>query len=75
MLKYKEEINWGNDVIGLRKKYSLPLSDQNIKNMEMNDWNFFVKSVIYKEAFIEIQIECSYDKKTGYISDEHFQTC
>ena len=37
MLKSKEEINWANDVIGLRKKYSLPLRDENIKNMQMND--------------------------------------
>ena len=58
MLKYKEEINWTNDVIGLRKKYYLPLSDENIKNMQMNDWKFFVKSVIYKETFMELQIEC-----------------
>ena len=75
MLKYKEEINWANDVIGLRKKYNLPLSDENIKNMQMNDWISFVKSVIYKEAFMELQIECSYNKKTSHISYEHFQTC
>ena len=75
MLKYKEEINWANDVIGLRKKYNLPLSDENIKNMQMNDWKSFIKSVIYKEAFMELQIECSYNKKTGHISYEHFQTC
>ena len=75
MLKYKEEINWANDVIGLRKKYNLPLSDENIKNMQMNDWKSFVKSVIYKEAFMELQIECSYNKKTSHISYEHFQTC
>ena len=36
---------------------------------------FFVTSVIYKEAFIELQIECSYDKKASHISYEHFQTC
>ena len=75
MLKYKEEINWENDVIGLWKKYDLPLSDENIKSMEMNDWKSFVKSVIYKETFMELQIECSYDKTTTHISHEHFQTC
>ena len=72
MLKYKEEINWADDVIGLRKKYNLPLSDE---NMQMNDWKSFVKSVIYEEAFMELQIECSYNKKTSHISYEHFQTC
>ena len=56
VLKYKEKINWVNDVIGLREKYNLPLSDENIKNMQMNDWKSFVKSVIYKEAFIELPI-------------------
>ena len=75
MLKYKEEINWANNVIGLRKKYNLPLSDENIENMQMNDWKSFVKTVIYKEAFMELQIECSYNKKTSHISYEHFQTC
>ena len=43
--------------------------------MQMNDWKSFVKSVIYKEAFIELQIECFYNKKTSHISYEHFQTC
>ena len=51
----------------------LPLCDENIENMQMNDWKYFVKSVIYKEAFI--QTECSYNKKTAHISEEHFQTC
>ena len=75
MLKYKEEINWANDVIGRQKKYNIPLNDENIKNMQMNDWKSFVKSVIYKEAFMELQIEFSYNKKTSHISYEHFQTC
>ena len=74
MLKYKEEINWANDVIGLRRKDNLPLSNENIKNMQMNDWKSFVKSVIYKEAFMELQIECSYNKKTSHISYEHVIT-
>ena len=35
MLKYKERMNWENDVIDLRKKYSLPLNNKNIKNMQI----------------------------------------
>ena len=35
----------------------------------------FVKFVIYKEAFTELQTECSHNKKTSHISHEHFQTC
>ena len=75
MLKYTKEVNWADAVIGLRKKYNLPLGDENIKNMQMNDWQSFVKSVIYKEAFMELQIKCFYNKKTTHISHEHFQTC
>ena len=33
MLKFSEEANWANDVIGLQKKYNLPLRDDNVKNM------------------------------------------
>ena len=33
MLKFSEEANWANDFIGLRKKYNLPLRDDNVKNM------------------------------------------
>ena len=74
MLKYKEKINWAEVVIGLRKKYNIPFSDENIKNMQMNDWKSFVKSVIYEETFMELQLECSCNKKTGHISHEHFPT-
>ena len=41
----------------------------------MNDWKSFVKSVTYKVAFVELQIECSYNEKTSHISHDHFQTC
>ena len=51
-----------------------PLSDENIKNMQINDWKSFVKSVIYKEAFMELQTERSYNKKTSHVSHENFQT-
>ena len=33
MLKFSEEVNWANDVIGLGKKRNLPLPDDNVKNM------------------------------------------
>ena len=51
MLKFSEEANWANDVIGLRKKYNLPLHDVNVKNMGVKDWKWIVKSTIYREAF------------------------
>ena len=54
MLKFSEEVNWANDVIGLRKKYNLPLHDDNVKNMVVKDWKWIVKSTIYREAFWEL---------------------
>ena len=50
MLKHKEEINWANDVIGIRKKYDFAfiISDENIKNIQMNDCKSLAKSAIYK---------------------------
>ena len=43
MLTFSEEVNWANDVIGLRKKYNLPLHDDNVKNMGVKDWKWIVK--------------------------------
>ena len=43
-------------------------------NVQMNDRKSFVKSAIYQEAFIELQTECFYNKKTSHISHEYFQT-
>ena len=43
MLKFSEEVNWANDVICLRKKYNLPLHDDNVKNMGVKDWKWMVK--------------------------------
>ena len=51
MLKLSEEVNWANDVIGLRKKYNLPLHDDNDKNMGVKDWKWILTSTIYREAF------------------------
>ena len=55
-------------MMSLAFERSTTSSDENIKNMQMNDWKSFVKSVIYREAFMELQIECSCNKKTSHIS-------
>ena len=57
MLKFKDETNWGNEAFGLRKKYNLPLKDENIKNMSERDWKSFVKSSVYREAFLQLQVD------------------
>ena len=52
MLKFNDESNWGNEVLDLRKKYNLPLKDENIKNMSERDWKSIVKRSVYREAFL-----------------------
>ena len=66
MLKFKDEANWGNEVLGLRKKYNLPLKDANIKNMSVRDWKSFVKSSVCREAFLQLQVELSMNRKASH---------
>ena len=68
MLKFKDEINWGNEVLGLRKKYNLLLKDENIKNMSERDSKSFAKSSVYREAFLQLRVELSMNKKTSHLS-------
>ena len=56
MLKFKDESNWGNEVLGLRKRYNLPLKDENIKNMSERDWKSIVKSSVHSEALLQLQV-------------------
>ena len=51
--KRRDEL--ANDVIDLRKKYSLTLKDENTKNMQTKDWKSFVKSAVYRESLVEPQ--------------------
>ena len=68
MLKFKDEPNWGNEVLGLRKKYNLPLKDENIKNMSERDWKSIVKSSVHREALLQLQVELSMNRKTSHLS-------
>ena len=74
MLKFSDEVNWANDVVGLRKKYNLPLHDDNVKNMGVKDWKWIVESTIYREAFWELKAECYSNEKTSRITHKHFGT-
>ena len=69
MLKFKDESNWRNEVLGLRKKYNLPLKDENTKNMSERDR----KSFVYREAFLQLQVELSMNSKTSHLS--HSKLC
>ena len=68
MLKFKDEANWGNEALGVRKKYNLPLKDENIKNMSVKDWKSFVKCSLYREAFLQLQVELLMNRKTSQLS-------
>ena len=46
MLKYSSEENWANNILDLRRKYNLPLKDENISNMSKPVWKSIVKRQI-----------------------------
>ena len=50
-LKYVAEKNWANYIQGLRHTYNLPLSDD-VRQMTLEKWKAFVKTVIWDEAFM-----------------------
>ena len=70
MLKFENETNWAN-VFGLRRVYNLPLNDDNIKKMSVSHWKYFVKSAIFKEALLQLQVELSSNRKTSHITYQH----
>ena len=52
MLKFENETNWANNVLGLWRDYNLPVNDDNINKMSVSHWKDFVKSSIVKEALL-----------------------
>ena len=71
MLKFENKTNWANNVLGLRRDYNLPLNDDNIKKMSVSQWKYFVKSAIFKEALLQLQIELPSNGKTNHITYQH----
>ena len=79
MLKFENETNWANNVLGLRRAYNLPLNDENeikkknvnIKKMSVSHWKYFVKSAKFKEALLQLQVELSSNRKTNHITAVH----
>ena len=59
------------NVLGLRRDYNLPLNDDNIKKVSVSHWKYFVKSAIFKEAFLQLQVELSSNIKTNHITYQH----
>ena len=71
MLKFENETNWANNVLGLRRDYNLPLNYDNIKKMSVSQWKYFGKSAIFKEALLQLQVELSSNGKTNHITYQH----
>ena len=75
MLKFENETNWANNVLGLRRDYNLPLNDDDIKKMSVSHWKYFVKCAIFKEALLQLQVELSSNRdQPHYISTFLFKT-
>ena len=71
MLKFESETNWANNVLGLQRDYNLPVNDDNIKKMSVSHWKYFVKSAVFKEALLQLQVELSSNRKTNHITYQH----
>ena len=72
MLKFENETNWANNVLGLWRDYNLPVNDDNIKKMSVSHWKYFVKCAIFKEALLQLQVELSSNRKTNHITYQRF---
>ena len=72
MLKFENETNQTNNVLGLRRDYNFPVNDDNIKKMSVSYWKYFVKCAIFKEALLQLQVELSSNRKTNHITYQHF---
>ena len=72
--KFKDEPNWVNDVLGLRVKYKLPLNDNNIRKMSVDDWDTYVKIAVRIEVFLQLQVKLPFNKKNTHIVYHLFKT-
>ena len=63
-LKYVAEKNWANYIQDLRHTYNLPLSDDNVRQMTLEQWKAFVKTFIWNGAFMQLMAQCNGNKKT-----------
>ena len=63
-LKYVAEKNWANYIQDLRHTCNLPLGDDNVRQMTLEQWKVFVKTVIWDEAFMQLMAQYKGNKKT-----------
>ena len=67
-LKYVAEQNWANYIQDLRHTYNLPFSDDTVRQMTLEQWKVFVKTVIWDEAFMQLTAQCKGNKKTMHLT-------
>ena len=68
MLKFDSEDNRANNFLGLRKLYNLPLNDENVMKIEMEDWKLLVKNTLKREVFLRLEAQCLANRKTCHLS-------
>ena len=47
------------------------MNDGNIKKISVSQWKYFVKSAIFKEALLQLQVELFSNGKTNHITYQH----
>ena len=62
-LKHSSEENWANNILDLRRKYNLPLKDENISNMSKPVWKSIVKRQIQYYVFNCLLESCQVTEK------------
>ena len=56
-LKYEFEKNWANYMLELWRTYNLPLRDENVRKMSVQQWKAFVNNVNREKAFTRLRIQ------------------
>ena len=74
MLKYSSEKNLANNILDLRRKYNLPLEDENISNMSKPVWKSIVKRQMQYYVFNCLLESCHSDKKTTLLRYNKFKS-
>ena len=74
MLKYSSENNWANNILGLSRKYNLPLQDENISNMSKPVWKSIIKRQIQYYVFNCLLESCHSNRKTALLRYNNFIT-
>ena len=67
-LKYVAEQNWANYIQDLRHTYNLPVSDDNVRQMTLEQWKVFVKTVIWDEAYMRRMAQYKGNKETMHLT-------